>query len=500
MKIRRFNYPKLVAFIILMVFPFINISFYTLNNTIENNNSLEEWYYIILLNNSKIGYQHLINDTIKGRTGILKVTEMYTEIKLKRMGKPVKVSEKTIYYETEALQPVRFEFIQTESQQIFTIKGEISGNKINITKTLGKKKSITKIRLRKNVIFPSAIGKNISNKKLKIGKIYQFETFLPRLEKVVMTTLIVQGKEEIIFGNQRINTYKLKITYTYNNNSLNYYAWVDKKGLLYKSFSPLTDLTTVLVPRKEALKNIELVEILRSSVITSKGKIEEPDRIKKLYIRLNFKQRFTLNLISNQRQKIKKIGKKFISLEINQAKFKPKESVQRPILHKSLSKYLQKTLYVQSNDPEIISTANQIAGKIKNAWETAIYLNQWVSQNIQANQSFLFASAREVLDMGMGDCTEHAVLLCAFTRSLGIPSKICFGIVYAKGGFWYHSWVEVFVGNWVAMDPTLNQCNIDATHIKFTESDLTANSLELAEIKMAVLRKNLKNVEILSYE
>ena len=50
------------------------------------------------------------------------------------------------------------------------------------------------------------------------------------------------------------------------------------------------------------------------------------------------------------------------------------------------------------------------------------------------------------------------------------------------------------------MDPTLNQCNIDATHIKFTESDLTANSLELAEIKMAVLRKNLKNVEILSYE
>ena len=139
MKIRRFSYPKLVAFI-LMVFSFINISFYTPNNTTENNNSLEEWYYIILMNNSKIGYQHLINDTIKGRTGILKVTEMYTEIKLKRMGKPAKFSEKTIYYETETLQPVRFEFIQTKSQQIFTIKGEIYGNKINITKTLGEKK------------------------------------------------------------------------------------------------------------------------------------------------------------------------------------------------------------------------------------------------------------------------------------------------------------------------------------------------------------------------
>jgi hypothetical protein len=81
------------------------------------------------------------------------------------------------------------------------------------------------------------------------------------------------------------------------------------------------------------------------------------------------------------------------------------------------------------------------------------------------------ASAREVMERRSGDCTEHAILLAAMTRAVQIPSKLVAGLVYHDGGFAYHMWVEVWTGEgWFALDPTLGEGSVDATHIKLTES------------------------------
>ena len=54
-----------------------------------------------------------------------------------------------------------------------------------------------------------------------------------------------------------------------------------------------------------------------------------------------------------------------------------------------------------------------------------------------------------------------------------IPTKIVNGLVYSEdyGGFLYHAWPEVFVGEWRALDPTFGQDLVDATHIKLTENE-----------------------------
>lgn len=81
-------------------------------------------------------------------------------------------------------------------------------------------------------------------------------------------------------------------------------------------------------------------------------------------------------------------------------------------------------------------------------------------------------SAREVLTVRVGDCNEHTALFTAFARSLGIPTKICGGIVYSQGYFYYHAWTEVFLNRWVSVDPLMNQFPADATHIRLVEGDL----------------------------
>ena len=79
-------------------------------------------------------------------------------------------------------------------------------------------------------------------------------------------------------------------------------------------------------------------------------------------------------------------------------------------------------------------------------------------------------NALQVLDMGAGDCNEHAVLWAALARAGGLPARVVAGAVYANGAFFYHAWDEAWLGSsWVSVDPAFDQMPADATHIKLIE-------------------------------
>ena len=109
-------------------------------------------------------------------------------------------------------------------------------------------------------------------------------------------------------------------------------------------------------------------------------------------------------------------------------------------------------------------------------WEKATRINHWVFQNMRRkNFSLAFAGAAEVARDLSGDCTEHAVLAAAMCRAAGIPSRVVVGLIYVDSieGFGYHMWDEVYVNNrWIALDPSWDQSNVDATHIKVSDSSL----------------------------
>ena len=96
-----------------------------------------------------------------------------------------------------------------------------------------------------------------------------------------------------------------------------------------------------------------------------------------------------------------------------------------------------------------------------------------------------------------GDCNEHSTLFAALARSLGIPAKICAGLVYQDDGFYYHAWNEVFVnGRWYPIDATLNRIEMDAAHVKLTEGSLDAQSdivKLIGNLKVNVLTVNHRN-------
>ncbi|MCX8052365.1 MAG: transglutaminase-like domain-containing protein, partial [Armatimonadetes bacterium] len=82
-------------------------------------------------------------------------------------------------------------------------------------------------------------------------------------------------------------------------------------------------------------------------------------------------------------------------------------------------------------------------------------------------------SASDVLESKIGVCRDYATLFAAMARAVGVPSKVVSGLLYLNDGFYYHAWVECWVGEWVPFDATMPTDFVDATHIKLVEGDAT---------------------------
>jgi transglutaminase-like putative cysteine protease len=73
------------------------------------------------------------------------------------------------------------------------------------------------------------------------------------------------------------------------------------------------------------------------------------------------------------------------------------------------------------------------------------------------------------------------VLYVALARAVGLPARTDAGLVYLRGHFYYHAWPEVWLGQWVAVDPTFGQFPADASHLRFVIGGL-ARQVELLRL------------------
>ena len=152
-----------------------------------------------------------------------------------------------------------------------------------------------------------------------------------------------------------------------------------------------------------------------------------------------------------------------------------------PVRDTALAAELASEPLVQSDDPRIQAQARQIAGRERRAGPAAELLTHWVYRNLKKEITISVPSAVQVLEDRSGDCNEHTVLYVALARSLGLPARTAAGLVYLRGRFYYHAWPEVWLGRWVAVDPTFDQFPADASHLRFVIGGL-ARQVELLRL------------------
>jgi hypothetical protein len=148
---------------------------------------------------------------------------------------------------------------------------------------------------------------------------------------------------------------------------------------------------------------------------------------------------------------------------------------------------------VQSGDPRIIAVARRIRGDTRDPVVAARRINQWVHDSLEKAVAITIPSAIQVLDARKGDCNEHTQLFIALSRAAGIPARAAAGLAHVGNKFYYHAWPEVFVGKWIAVDPTFGQFPADAAHLRFVYGGL-ARQTELLRL-MGTLK-----IDVLSSE
>ncbi len=126
----------------------------------------------------------------------------------------------------------------------------------------------------------------------------------------------------------------------------------------------------------------------------------------------------------------------------------------------------------------------------------------WIKNKVAFSTEM--AGAADVARSQTGDSTEHAVLLAAVVRSLGVPSRVAGGLVYnrseAKPAMIYHCWTEVYLrDHWVSIDASIADAGTNATYIKLVDSALTDENpyvvmlpvlRVIPELEIAVVKKS----------
>jgi transglutaminase-like putative cysteine protease len=152
------------------------------------------------------------------------------------------------------------------------------------------------------------------------------------------------------------------------------------------------------------------------------------------------------------------------------------------------AEYLESNYFLRCDDPLVRKVSREAVGKEQDPRQQIQVIRRWMKSKFKGNYEVPFATADEVARTMEGDCSEMGVLAAAMCRSLGIPSRLVFGLVYdpENQGFGGHLWTEVYLdGDWEPFDPTGVLGQVKAAYIKIADYSLNGviNPDELREVR-----------------
>jgi transglutaminase-like putative cysteine protease len=162
--------------------------------------------------------------------------------------------------------------------------------------------------------------------------------------------------------------------------------------------------------------------------------------------------------------------------------------------------YREPSPMVQSDDPLVKKLAGSaVRGAGPGALDRADALRAFVHRLISSKGlDTAFATAGETARTRTGDCSEHAVLLCAMLRAQGIPARVGVGLVYAdsfldhRDIFGWHLWTQALIdGRWVDLDATLPR-RYHAAHVLAATSALGEGGIDVEIAPILLLLGNLE--------
>ncbi|KMP10980.1 hypothetical protein UZ36_05935 [Candidatus Nitromaritima sp. SCGC AAA799-C22] len=338
-------------------------------------------------------------------------------------------------------------------------------------------------RKKDSIDFPPAMAPsatyllNMVRSGLTVGKKGTVSVFVEPFQMVVGLKYKILRKEKADLDGKPVDAYVIH----QNMSGMESTFWITADGIVLREESP-QGFTSVRETESVATElgdeAFPASRFITLSLVKPQHEIEGPRERGRLKFKMSGMD--ALDLIpKDHRQKVTATEKlsdgnyaSTITIESEKESTFKALSLPVPVKASDRVRLLGDSPSVQVNHPQIRALSRLLSEGQTDSWRVARIINRWVFDNME-KALVDTVTAVDALRERRGECQSHTYLFTALARAAGIPTKVVNGLVYSEdyGGFLYHAWPEVYVGQWRALDPTLGQERVDATHIKLTENE-----------------------------
>jgi hypothetical protein len=346
----------------------------------------------------------------------------------------------------------------------YRLKGGVDEGKLILVSQMAGQEKVQNLPLSHPIYLSSGMKSFICQQPLEVGKTYRFALFDPATMSQTMVPIRVEGKETVRISSRDLEAYRLVMDF----HGVQLKSWVSPYGELLKEEGFL-GLTMLRSDRQDALKGFSEAkggELVREAAVVPDRTIAKPRQLKRLRLQLTGITGDGWDLAGGRQQWSKG------ELTVVKESLQEISSAKIPVNNPAVAQDLQPSLLVQSDAVSLRKQASEIVGGERNGLQAVEMINFWVYQNLEKRPTLSIPNALAVYESRAGDCNEHSVLFAALARAAGIPTRIVTGLLYTEGRFFYHAWDEVFLGEWIAVDPLMNQVPADPTHVRLIIGEL----------------------------
>ena len=358
-----------------------------------------------------------------------------------------------------------FDFDLQSNELRFRARGRVAPGKLILEVVSAGNSTRQELPLTQPPYLSAALKPLAATQQLEPGKEHFFSTFDPATLSNQLTSLTIEGRAEIRLGDRVEPAMRIRQRFK----GLSVVSWIDGQGRTLKEESP-GGFAIIRATRQEA-KSLDAsrsvpLDLISQTAVRPNAPIADSETKDTLRLALSG---FDLANFALHGGRQRLGGDR---LEIRREIIDPRKSFSVPLQDPRWKSFLQPTVFLQSDHPEIRSLAAKIIAGEKDALKAAMRIKNWVYREIAKVPTVSVPNALDVLKSRRGDCNEHTVLFNALARAAGIPARTAVGVVYLRDDFYYHAWSEVWLGEWISLDSVLNQFPADVTHIKFLEGDI----------------------------
>ena len=366
-----------------------------------------------------------------------------------------------------------FDFELQSSLFHFKARGLLDGRILTlITGTPGSEQTID-LPVEKEVHLPVGILEALNAENLRLGDRRTFYVFDPATTAERPIKVVVLAEETIpVMGRQK-KTKKVSVDFM----GAPQFAWIGKDGTVLKEEGSL-GIKLEQVTKEEALNKLTLspgADFTEIASIPAKKVIQKVLQLKEQKLKLEGIDTGGL-FLNGGRQSLQE---NVLMIRKESVSNLPSRGSGKNVFSDGKT-YLESTPFIQADHPEIKAKVKEIISPDDPDILKAKKLVMWVKKYIQKRPVLSVPNALETLQNRVGDCNEHAVLLAALARAVGIPADVEAGLVYLKGRFYYHAWNVLYLGTWITADSVMGQLPADVSHIRFVRG--TERQIDLIRI------------------